>query len=252
MTIDVPSNEWFETATEILSLAAQGTTRSEFERAAKFSHYQVGRSTDYQMVVLNRLIREGIVLQIGASLRLGSLDALTWLDDFLCDGHQASWNFARAYEELSGREKKFDASRLAQIGLSGENFVVEQLRAQLPTELKSSVTHVSLLNDAAGYDIEAPSVTIDGAVRFLEVKTSERFFGDSFRVYLTKNEFLRGCEDPRWSIVGVAKINGTHELLGFVQAHQIESMLPRNINPRASWEVVMLYIENEMWQRGLP
>lgn len=252
MKFEPPSVEWFESAIEILKLAARRRTRSEFERAAMFGPYKVGKSSNYQLAVLNRLIQERIVTQSGDALGLGSPSALSWLDDALLDGHQTAWRFIETYEKLSGRQKKFDASRLAAIGLDGEDFVVAELLKRLPDELKSSIVHESKVNDGAGYDIETPSTIIDNEVRFLEVKTSERYLGEEFKFYLSRNEFLRGHSDPRWSIVGVAKVGGVHKLLGYLQAHQIESMLPRDIDSRAKWQVVLIRVSSEIWRPGLP
>jgi len=252
MKFESPSVEWFESATEILKLASRRRARSEFERAVMFGPYKVGRTSDYQLAVLNRLIQEKVVTQSGDTLGLGSPSSLSWLDDALLDGHQPAWRFIETYEELSGRQKKFDATRLAEIGLDGEEFVVRELLKCLPGELKSSIVHESKVNDAAGYDIETPSIKIDDQVRFLEVKTSERYVGKEFKFFLSRNEFLRGHSDPRWSIVGVVKVGGDHKLLGYLQAHQIESMLPRDIDTRAKWQVALLCVSAEIWQPGFP
>ena len=145
---------------------------------------------------------------------------------------------------------RFDANRLATLGVIGEQYVVELCRAELVAagrpDLSAQVVRVSTLADNLGYDVIAP--TLVGTTRRLEVKASRG--GD---IYISRNEFFTGCEDPDWALVAVGiDAQDRPELWGWLRASALVDLVPMDRDDQGRWQSARLLRIRDCLQPGLP
>lgn len=129
------------------------------------------------------------------------------------------------------------------VGALGEEAVmawcIEELRALGHHELVSQVQRVSLVSDRFGYDVSAP--TIGSAARMLEVKTSRSRSTNTFRFFLTRNEYEVGRRNlRRWAMVACACDGESVDVLGWCRASEFERYLPDDGNGRWTEALVSL------------
>ncbi|MCW2984440.1 MAG: hypothetical protein JWR63_2010 [Conexibacter sp.] len=155
---------------------------------------------------------------------------------------------------LRGVASKVDPERNAETGRLAEEHVAdlcrEELRALGREQLAEQVQRISLINDAAGYDVAAPRV--DASVRHLEVKGS-RSQGGEARVFLSRNEVARALTDPDWALT-VCQISAEDEvqLWGWTTAGSFADQLPVDRPGNARWESASLKLVRRDLARGLP
>lgn len=253
MDVAIPPAQWFAVAAEIVGEACKRTSLHDYKSYARLKPVGIGDDYNYRISVLRELLTEGVLKLVDDErLMIADLSALPWFDEALDRGWRGAWNLQEIHEQHIGGPRKFSSERLAEIGLIGEEYVVGQLREALPEELHAHVKHVSLSDDTAGFDIQSPSTKSELALRFVEVKTSSRPNAAAFTLYLSRNEFEKGCKDPRWCVVAVQIIDGECQTVGHIFAHQIESRMPRDVTSNVSWETARLDVEHSLWQAGLP
>ena len=202
-TIDASGNWISDVHGSYVHVQTQGEHRSDsFIRAEHF------------LVDVGLLIRDGARL-VGTA----GLHALAQLDD-----EHALVALARHVEFLQ-RDEDTDA-----IGNAGELAVVAACRDELltfgRTDLANQVAQVSLVDDAAGYDVRAP--LLSGGHRLLEVKTSTSHPIGLVEFFLTRNEYDTGLREPTWAMVACSlnRASSMVAIEGWCRASRLGPYLP--------------------------
>lgn len=212
----------------------------------------IGHSYTYVLDVLNQLIVYGVILIYDGRLSIGSTDGIIWIQSALQNGYRDAWDMVEIVDGPCDECKKFDQEILKSIGDSGEKFVIYSIKSKLPSEMHSKIIHVADVNDYAGYDIYSPSVNnIEKNVK-IEVKTSTRNRDQDIQFFLSRNEFEVGRRNRDWCIVFVSIDNGTKQILGHLYCYQIESRLPRDVDPSANWQNCKILVDTFLLHGGLP
>lgn len=154
---------------------------------------------------------------------------------------------------LLARRLIFDQTASAALGLRGENHVVDEARADLVRlgrpDLAERVQRVSELSDELGYDVVAPTMT---GARRLEVKTSGRAAGDTFRLFLSRLEYEVGIADGSWALVACqVSADKTVAIVGWCRAAAIEPLLPAD-TAEGRWVTVEVNLSLRTFEPGLP
>lgn len=246
-------NAWFEAAIDIVSEAKLDRNIQDFLTILRLQPYSVGQSESYKYDVFKELMRLGIIQIKDKILTISDYAQLDWLHESLTNGNLFAWKFLN---ELPPRQtasvKKFNAETLQKIGLEGEVFVVEYLKAKLPTDVHNDILHVSLTDDSLGYDISSRALkNVDNFIK-LEIKTSVVPIEKHFSFFLSRNEYLVGNENSDWSIVAVTVENGHHKILGHLKAHQLEHLIPLERNFGCKWQVLKFDVDIRDFSEGLP
>jgi Domain of unknown function (DUF3883) len=146
--------------------------------------------------------------------------------------------------------RRFNAERLAGLATIGEEHVVGLCRVELlaaqRSDLAEQVTRVSLFADDLGYDVTAP--TLGGESRRLEVKATRG--GD---IYISRNEYRIGSQDPDWALVVVGiDAYDQPQLWGWLRATALDGLIPLDRDDRGCWQSArLLGIRNRLGP-GLP
>jgi hypothetical protein len=154
---------------------------------------------------------------------------------------------------LLARRLTFDQTQASELGLRGEEHVVEVARADLVglgrADLADRVQRLSELSDQLGYDVVAP--TLNG-MRRLEVKTSGRTAVEPFHLFLSRLEFEVGMADPSWALVACrVDSDDVVEVVGWCRATAIEPLLPSD-TPTAHWVTIEISLPLAELAPGLP
>jgi hypothetical protein len=251
MIEEVRTDEWLIMAEDVIRAANFRTTIAEFEHISSLKTPQAGMSIKDRLRVGQELIEMGIVELDDGRLVLANNRNTKWLEDYLVDGNQLAWGMAEILRPDQVREEKFNSELLSEIGLRGELAVLEELKKQLPIELHGKISHISLRDDRAGYDIVAPSCTDPTQTRLLEVKTSCRI-GPSFRMFMSRNEFEVGCREPGWRIVLVELKDGVCTILGSVSASYFIDSTPIDQSKEIKWESIRVNLPRQHIWPSLP
>lgn len=236
-------------ANDCISFARNNLMARDYQ---EFCKRTLGPGTSYydRMRVAERLIDEGVVLLENNRYHLGFLSEAPWLISALSTGDDHAWTILHAFPK---RRIKFDPdNRVNQItGLGGELAVIAWLREQLEPDYVSRIVHVSLENDAAGYDIYSPSTRTLGSSTLLEVKTTTRP-GPILRYFLSRNEAEIGARNENWHLVFVTVRGGVHELAGFATMADIRQQLPSDPPGNSRWMSVELHMNSGDLNPNLP
>lgn len=143
------------------------------------------------------------------------------------------------------------------IGSIGEELVTHLAQAELELagrgDLAGQVQRVSLVDDALGYDVQAPS--LDGRLRLMEVKSSTGTSPGAFTFFLSRNEYDVGLRNPTgWAVVACRvgddrSIDGA-EVLGWTLASVLRPYLPEDGNGR--WTEAYVRLPRSVLTPGLP
>ena len=245
-----PSETWFEIAGDAIVAAKQGMSLAQYDYSSKIAKVSVGKSYVDRLNVLEKLLDDGLILIYDKHLRLGEVSDIEWLDALLDKGSKKSWEFVDAIDPQY-QEKKFDSTRLQQIGLAGEEFIIRCLKDRLPETVHDRIEHIAKRNDSAGFDIVTPSLRDHDKRIALEVKTTVVPSG-SFSCFLSANEFSVGTRTEKWHLVAVKIEEGACRLVGHAQAFRFESMMPENKSPNATWSSVKLTVDEDFFEPDLP
>jgi hypothetical protein len=236
-------------ALDCVGFAAQGRHIADY---TDFCKLQLGPGTAYydRIRVKDQLIDEGIIRVENNRLHLGTLSDVSWLRSSLNNGDPEAWSICEAFPK---RKLKFDPddSVLRDLGLRGEEYVIDCLRAELPIDKHSRIVHLSLEDDSAGYDIRTPSTQASDEQNLLEVKTSSRA-GNTFRFFLSRNEFETGKRNPQWRLILVSAKNGTFGIAGVLRVEDITNLMPVDTSVEATWASVRLNLNVDSWSSQLP
>jgi hypothetical protein len=196
------------------------------------------------------LLAEGAIAEEQGHLVLRQLVSSAWVMESLLSGD--AWLLSKL-NSLPTRIWKFEPDRavLREIGLAGEEFVIECLRSTLDRDLHHSIEHVSLTNDAAGFDIRAMSVYESRGPLMLEIKSTVST-GRRFRFFLSRNEANVGATNSSWYLVFVRKTQAGWELLGHVPSRDVAPLLPQDRSGNLQWSEVSGSVPLDAIFPGLP
>jgi hypothetical protein len=149
--------------------------------------------------------------------------------------------------------RKYDEEARAELGLRGEEFIVELARGELValgrSDLAAHVTRLSAFSDDLGYDVVAPR--IEGRRR-LEVKTSRRATTDVFHFYISRQEMDWGLVDPDWALIAChVRDDDELELVGWCRAQTLEPYLPAD-GVGGNWVSAEVETATSVFEPGLP
>ena len=138
-----------------------------------------------------------------------------------------------------------------EIGMLGERHVLHCCKSELEKlgrpDLARQAQRVSLISDALGYDVFAP--TVDGRGRKLEVKTQSGLARDNFRLFLTRNEYEVGRRNDNWAVVCCDSSEDVR-IIGWCKAIALSPYLPVDRNGR--WTEALVHVPLAVLHGGLP
>lgn len=191
------------------------------------------------------LVRAGLLAEVdGRLFRTGALGIVATLDP------QVAADAVRARLITV-----FDEQTRQLIGAAGETTVVSACRGSLEdlgrADLAAAVQQVSLVDDALGYDVHAPSIV--GPPRLLEVKTSTRDAPGRVEFFLSRNEYTTGRREPEsWAMVACTWSTGDDEakIVGWCRASTIAPFLPSDGMGR--WTEAFVQLPRTQLASGIP
>ncbi len=183
--------------------------------------------------VLRELMDSGVVALDELRLTLGTLTAFNGLLKGLEEGSPEAWAIVDLFPKKS-RKFDLDSDLLNEIGMRGELFVIEELKRMLPVNFHERIQHVSLTDDAAGFDVSAPStINPDNQIQ-LEIKTTTRP-GNQFNFHLSRNEFETAKKFNHWYLILVSSLNLECKIFGYLEGSSLISYFPRDTTSGFSW-----------------
>lgn len=193
----------------------------------------VAHGYEIRKQILGELLKSGMVVVDGSRLCLGTLTEYSWLSKGLDQGSPEAWEIVDAFPKKS---RKFDPDNelLNEIGMRGELFVIDELKRILPENCHDRIRHVSLSDDAAGFDIAAPSTINPNKQIFLEIKASTRP-GEQFNFYLSRNEFETARTFKNWYLVLVNIRNSEAKIFGHLEGSSLIGYFPEDTTKGFSW-----------------
>jgi hypothetical protein len=138
---------------------------------------------------------------------------------------------------------KVDLQRRREVGAIGE----ERLVALLEDFWPGSTSHVSLVNDGLGYDIE---FSLHGTTWQLEVKSTTR--RGRLRIYVSRNEFDVGRLLTNWQLVVLGLGEGNQiEALGTLPVEWLQTVIPRDVTALGRWAAAAIEVSPRSLSPGL-
>jgi hypothetical protein len=223
----------------------------EFDRRARLLPFTAEMGYIDRIRVLDELIDSKVIGLNERRLRLGQIDGVEWITAGLACGNEITWAIAEAVDRHERVVRKFESDLLAEIGQVGELAVLARLRECLFDSRRSQIEHVSLLDDTLGYDIVAPFLKSDESFSLLEVKTSSRP-GKKFNLYISRNEYRVGLNNPNWFLVCVQIVRDTPQILGHLRLSQIADRFPADQSESVMWASCRVTLSQDILLEGLP
>lgn len=242
---------WDELSLDVVKAARLGLAVKDFELQCRLAPVANGKSFFDRIRVADALISDRLISVENGHLTLTNNFVPDSLVDKLVLGSEVAWQIFDCIDPNKKILKKIDQDLLAKIGLDGELAVIETLRNQLETHEQPRIRHISLVDDSAGFDIQAPSIKNIEATLLLEVKTSVRP-GELFTFYLTKNETRVARQNENWFLVGVESYSDGFRVLGNLTFNSFSDFLPLNQSSYGEWETAKIVISKKMFSTGLP
>ena len=187
-----------------------------------------GAGYDDRMRALDFLLQQGCIQLADGKLSLNKAADWEWIGPLLRAGSEGAWEIADTYVP-SRVVCKVEEGFLAEIGLAGELAVLSELERLLPKDDFRRVSHVSLTDDSAGYDILSPRISGKPPLAMLEVKTSTRV-SSLFRFFISRNEINKGLMNQDWSLVCVELHGDEAKILGHLGMEYFSSDLPKDVS----------------------
>lgn len=233
---------------EVIKAAQQKMHFEDFKTGGRLAG-DIRQGYQARMAAFRELSSQGFVALEAGHIVLGELTPASWLTKALQEGAGASWEICDAFP---AKLRKFnpDDFHLREIGLGGEFFVLEWLREHLSENQGSSIEHISLTDDSAGFDIVSPSLGNEGRI-FLEVKTSTRQ-GDDFKFHLSRNEWNTALRQPSWYLLLVKKVEGNHTLFGYLDGNSLVSYYPQDSHQHFQWTSAVGKLSSDDVFSGFP
>lgn len=146
---------------------------------------------------------------------------------------------------VAGRASgKFDAKRLSEIGLAGEELFFKWLSSRSHARIE----HTSKFDDGAGFDIEA---WFESQRACFEVKSSTQI-GSTFTFYLSRNEYqVMQILRDLWSLQLVQMPPGRPPRYGYVENAWLQSQIPSDSSPLGRWNSVRITVPENHFCSGL-
>lgn len=215
----------------VIRAANENLHFEDFKIAGRLSK-EINSGYQARMTAFLELTREGFIILESGRLSLGVLSDADWLTSALMNGEAESWEICDLYQ---GGMRKFDPDQfnLQLIGREGEDFVISFLLQHLPVSSHSTIEHISLLDDSAGYDISfIPPGEFERV--FLEVKTSTRV-SRHFPFHLSRNEWNVASRTANWHLLLVQKSAGAHVLYGHLDSKSLVAYFPQDRHDNFEW-----------------
>lgn len=242
---------WDDISLEVLTAARMGLSVKDFEIQCRLAPMENGKTFFDRIRVAESLIRDRLITTEDGYLKLENKIIPSSLIENLKSGSIVAWKILECIDPPQKIFQKIDLELLSQIGLDGEFAVIKELNKNLSSEVVSRIRHISLVDDSAGYDIQAPSLRNIEANLLLEVKTSVRP-GDSFQFYISKNEARVAQLNSNWFLVGVESTPNGYQILGSLTFNMFADFLPINQSPNGHWESAKISIPKKIFTIGLP
>ena len=241
---------WIRLCGDAIDFALKENDRADYNQMCKSLPYNLEQNMGDKLKVLEILIEQKVIAEVGGKLTLIDKD-LSFLNDHLLDGSTDAWRLVEGQPTGPEIAKKFDDKLRKEIGLAGENFVYDQIKNILPSDKIDRLEHISKSDDTVGYDIRSPKIDSDGSV-YLEVKTSNR--PGAFNFYLSRNEYkVSQKELDKWYLVLVKIENSNPRIHGFIKAETLYGITPIDRDVDISkWQSVAIAVKQEWVNRGLP
>lgn len=199
--------------------------------------------------MMDQLIADNIIVEKRGVLKLID-QQLDFLSKYLESGCEQSWDLVSKLGRFDEIERKYNNTENLETGLKGEEFVVNELKANLDKNSHEDIVHVSKINDLAGYDIKAPSADYNSEI-LLEVKTSRVNYKDKHICYISRNEFEVSKKNYNWYLVFVKLIDGVPKLSGHLIGDKLLNFMPKD-GEFSQWQSAKITIKNDSVMQGLP
>ena len=245
------SSSWVKMSQFIIREALKHTTLEDLNKQLLIKEQRMGEGYHDYNRMLKRLRDDGIILIDDKRLYVGKIDNVDWVEDGMKKGDVFAWELAELIDPQSNLIKKYDDTRLKEIGDIGEQAVIDILKSELDKSYHAHIKHIAAFNDTAGYDISAPSVGNNEKQVLLEVKTTVRP-SRNFTFYLSRNEYNVALRSLNWHIVLVRITSNIPKTLGYIDLNHFEDWLPNEIDPRAEWGNLKISVDISDLTTGLP
>ena len=236
-------------AKDVLRFARDGISIYDYRQFTLRSRGAGSSALDRQRV-LDQLIENGTVVVDSERLRINQLADWSWIHQSALAGDSVIWSIVDEYVPIRIQTVIDDKVR-AEIGAAGEQEVLRRLETELDEASFAKVRQVSLVDDAAGYDISAPSVGDKEGLQMLEVKTSTRP-SSYFHFFLSRNEFLKGLANSSWYLVFVRSKNQNEQVLGHLSMSFFEDDFPREVSKEIVADGYRIRVSIDSFVPGLP
>lgn len=221
----------------------------DFKLSARLSTV-IGELYEDQLRTLGNLIESKFIALVDSRLVLGALSETDWVLEAFEEPTPDLWKVLDAFPDSAWKFDPIDLSNQL-LGLAGEKFVINELRRNLPQDKQTEISHVSLFDDSAGFDVKAPSIFRSEELVCLEIKTTSRP-GEDFRFYLTRNEFDKGKTVRNWTLVFVRKVGEDFQIEGYLPHSEIEKLVPQDMTEGFKWQTITGIINVENLYSHLP
>lgn len=229
--------------------AVRGDYFEDFKTSARLST-EAGAGFEAIMTALHQLFDEGTIKVSDRRMALSSESPPTWFSSLIDHGDPLAWEIS-SLSNLWKPDYSAQQEQLSRIGFIGEEFVLGELERFLPIEVHSRIRHVSIYNDAAGYDLTTPSIANNSEQLHVEVKTSSKP-GGSIEFFLTRNEFERALIVTNWRLV-LVRINPKGlTVAGHLHLDHLQPALPVDTSKNSMWTVARCTVKSSDLIPGLP
>ena len=242
---------WDELSLEILTAAKAGMAVKDFEIQCRLKPIANGKSYFDRIRVAESLIQDKLIIVDDGYLKLSKNAIPDSLVETLATGSVIAWEILDCIDPPRKQLLKLDQDLLRKIGLDGELAVLKDFRVHLTEQDYGKVRHVSLVDDSAGFDIQAPSIKNSENTLLLEVKTSVRP-GDLFTFYISKNEARVARQNNNWFLIGVESSSTGFNVLGSLMFNSFSDFLPLNHSDNGEWETSKILVSKRSFTNGLP
>lgn len=247
----IESQIWDEISLEVLRAARLGMAVKDFEIQCRLAPVLNGKSYFDRIRVAEYLININLISTEDGYLKIVKNIIPGSLIDNLLTGSDLAWKILDCIDPAKKTLQKIDRDLLTKIGLDGELAVISELKFLLSSDDFSRVRHISIIDDSAGFDIQAPSVSSTEEIVLLEVKTSVRP-GDFFTFYISKNEARVARQNNNWFLVGVEATANGFKVMGRISYNFFSDLLPLNQSDNCEWETAKITLSKKMFMSGLP
>lgn len=242
---------WDELSLEILTAARSGMAVKDFEIQCRLTPITNGKSYFDRIRVAESLIQDKLITVEDGYLKLSKNSIPESLVKTLVTGSEIAWKILDCIDPPRRLLQKLDQDLLRKIGLDGELAVLKELEILLTRQEFQRVRHVSLVDDSAGFDIQAPSLKNTEETLLLEIKTSVRP-GDLFTFYISKNEVRVARQNKNWFLIGVESSSAGFKVFGSLLFNSFSDLLPLNQSDNGEWETAKIAVSKKSFINGLP